>query len=86
MNGDRECFICGYQGYLERHHLFGASNRKWSEKYGLVVDLCYEHHRGNYGVHFNRELMDRLHRYGQEKFEREHPGLDFMAIFGKNYL
>lgn len=36
------CFIYGKRGYLERHHIFGAANKKLSEKYGLTVHLCYE--------------------------------------------
>ena len=39
----RECFLCGRNGRgdrLERHHIFGAANRKLSEKYGLTVWLC----------------------------------------------
>lgn len=44
------CIICGRYG-TEIHHVLGASNRKWSTKYGLVVGLCYDHHRGRFGVH-----------------------------------
>lgn len=82
----RECFLCGTTLNIHRHHIFGASNRKWSEKYGLVVDLCQEHHTGNTGVHFNKVFRDRLHIYGQELFERKYPNLDFKKIFGRNYL
>jgi hypothetical protein len=83
---DRQCFICGTTQSLHNHHIFGGSNRKHSEKYKLKVDLCYKHHLGQDGVHFNKELMDRLHRYGQQKFERENPELSFAGIFGRNYL
>ena len=24
-NRERKCYVCGYQGYLERHHVFGLS-------------------------------------------------------------
>lgn len=82
----RECFLCSTTQNLHRHHIFGGSNRKWSEKYDLVVDLCQEHHTGSQGVHFNKVFMDKLHIYGQELFERNYPDLDFRKLFGWNYL
>jgi hypothetical protein len=80
------CFVCGCVRNLERHHIFGGSNRKHSEKYGLVVYLCAVCHRGNDGVHYNRELMNRPHEYGQMKFQEQYPELNFREIFRKNYL
>lgn len=79
------CFICGRYG-TEIHHVFGASNRKWSTKFGLVIGLCYNHHRGNSGVHFNRELDLRVKRMAQERFIEAYPETDFLAVFGRNYL
>lgn len=66
-------------------HIRG-SNRKWSEKYGLTVYLCCECHRGRSGVHFNAEIMDELHKTGQQAFEKHHTRAEFMKIFGRNYL
>ena len=50
--GSRTCFLCMKLGdysekaVLEEHHIFGGNpNRKHSEKYGLKVYLCPEHHR-----------------------------------------
>ena len=44
----RCCEICGRTGTsrvpLHRHHVFGGSNRKISDKLGMVVDLCCECH------------------------------------------
>ena len=30
-----QCFLCERYGQTEEHHIFGASNRVISEKYGL---------------------------------------------------
>lgn len=79
--------MCGSQRYLERHHIFGAANRKYSEKYGLTVHLCWNHHQDSKtGVHHNPELMQQLHEEGQRAFEKIHTRADFLKIFGKNYL
>lgn len=80
------CFICGRYGTEIHHIFFGNPNRKWSEKYNCVVGLCYDHHRGNKGVHHNRELDLRLKRMAQERFIQVYPEQDFLAIFGRNYL
>ena len=62
-------------------------NRKWSEKYGLVVPLCYMHHNGSdAGVHFDKTLDTALKIMAQRKFEETYPELNFREIFGKNYL
>ena len=88
LQTDRECWVCKSQRNLHRHHvIFGTANHKWSEKLGLTVYLCYEHHEGNTGVHHNRDLDLRLKQYAQEVFEakigtRE----DFRKIFGKSYI
>lgn len=63
--------------------MFGTSNRKNSEKYGLKVWLCHFHHRG---VHMNRDSALELIRIAQSKFEETHTREEFMAIFGKNWL
>ena len=89
----RKCWLCGSNGIpdpLDRHHIFGASNRKKSEKYGLVVDLCHDkcHLYGKEAVHNNAATMQRLHEYGQRKAMRENNWTvdDFRREFGKNYL
>ncbi|MFQ8723052.1 MAG: hypothetical protein ACLR9Q_17670 [Enterocloster sp.] len=82
-----QCFMCGAWGQLERHHIFGAANRDWSEKYGLTVHLCPYCHRDNKeGVHNNARKMRRLQEAGQRAFERLHGHRRFMDIFKKNYL
>lgn len=81
------CIVCG-RPYPEVHHVFfGTSNRKWSDKYKLVVPLCGEHHRGSaVSPHFDKDFDLALKRYAQERFEKEYPELNFREIFGKNYL
>lgn len=87
MQTKKECFICEYRKNLESHHIFGGTaNRKKSEKHGLKVWLCYEHHRGNDGVHLNRMIDLTLKAAGQKKFEEEHTREKFRAEFGKSWL
>lgn len=82
---ETRCYICGRRA-TEEHHIFGASNRKLSTKYGLTVRLCHNcHNEPPWGVHHNSETDRELKKVGQVMFEREYPELDFMAIFGKNY-
>ena len=86
---ERKCFLCGSAQWIERHHVFGGANRKLSEKYGLVVDLChYCHNEPPNGVHFNREIRERLQaRFQQAAMDRYGWSTDdFIKIFGRNYL
>lgn len=79
------CLFCG-NTYTEEHHcIHGTANRKLSEKYGLKVYLCHEHHTGLSGVHFNPEMDLIVKQKAQEAFEKRYPDLGFMEIFGKNY-
>lgn len=78
--------------YLEEHHIFGGTaNRKQSEKYGLKVNLCLGHHRGNSqgnreAVHTNQENNLKLKILGQQSFEKTHTREEFIRVFGKSYL
>ena len=89
----KKCFICGRNGSgdpLDKHHIFGASNRKKSEKYGLYVWLCHNrcHIFGEYAVHRNKNIMQAMHEYGQRKAMQEQGWTvdEFRQVFGKNYL
>lgn len=88
MQTEKKCYICSSMKMLENHHIFLSSNRDNSEKYGLKVYLCYEHHRApKTGVHHNKMLMDYLHKEGQKAFEKVHgTNDDFRKIFFINYL
>lgn len=82
LHGDRRKY-----GYLEEHHIFNGPDRKKSEEYGLKVYLDVNHHRiGQEAVHNNIELKRMLQQDGQRAFQEEYPNLDFMKMFGKNYL
>lgn len=91
MHDGEACFLCGRNGYadpLDWHHIFGGANRKLSEKYGLKVRLCHGrcHENGKAAVHKNKAVNDELKAKGQAAFEEAHPDLDFLSIFGKNYI
>lgn len=87
MQTKKECFICESRKNLESHHIFGGTaNKKISEKHGLKAWLCYEHHRGNDGVHLNRMVDLTLKAAGQKKFEEEHTREEFRTEFGKSWL
>ena len=87
------CYLCGRNGYsdpLERHHVFGGYNRKWSEKYGLTVYLCGDrcHRNGKKSAHMNAETAQQLHEIAQN-IAMDYYGWteeEFRAIFGKSYL
>ena len=85
-----KCFLCGEWGQLEEHHIFGGSNRKKSEKYGLKVGLCGVkcHREGKRSAHRCAETAQMLHEYGQKRFMNEQGASlsEFRAMFGKNYL
>ena len=87
QKGDPRCFFCGKTVGLERHHIFPAANRKWSEKYGLWVYCCDFCHRDpKDGVQYNRKKADSLKRLGQIAFEARHSHDEWMQIFKKNYI
>lgn len=87
MQSDKCCYQTGSYNNLHEHHIFGGRNRQQSEKYGLKVWLREDWHNGaDYGVHFNKGLDTRLKKEGQKAFNEHYDGLDFIKIFGKNYL
>jgi hypothetical protein len=89
LQTERECFFCGTTMWLEEHHVFGAANRKKSEKYGLKVWLCHRHHNEPpCGVHFDVEVRQCLQDYAQRKamYHYKWDVDTFRNIFGKNYL
>lgn len=70
----------------EHHIIFGIANRQLSEKYGLKVYLCPEHHTtGKEAVHKNYGVARMLQAIGQQAFEEHFPKLNFLEIFGRNF-
>lgn len=77
---EKECYICR-SPYVEEHHVFyGTANRQLSEKYGLKVWLCPEHHRGANGVHFNKRIDSMLKEVAEEWFKATYH-YDFQRLF-----
>lgn len=92
---DGTCYLCSRinkneqpTSPLQEHHVvFGTAGRRLSEKYGLKVYLCLDHHLyGPDAVHRNKSIKDYLCKEAQKAFESRYPNLSFMEIFGKNYL
>ena len=87
LQSEEECWVSHAKNGLVRHEVFPASNRDESKYFGLWVYLTpYWHDMSNEGVHFNKELDLKLRKYAQAEFEIHFPELDFVEIFGKNYL
>lgn len=80
------CYICGRWCQTHKHHLFGGPNRKHSEREGLYVYLCPEHHNmSNHSVHMDVKMNRWLQQEGQEAYENIYSHEQFMRIFGRNY-
>lgn len=96
----KECYICrmiadGAAYYeelpsvgLEMHHvIFGRGRREISERLGLKVWLCVEHHRtGKESVHLNKEVDLQLKRTAQMIYEAKHSRKEWLDNFGKSYF
>lgn len=82
------CYACGSMVNIELHEIFFGSTRNSSKRYGLVVPLCPECHKGTYGVHGSKGklLNTTLKEEGQRAFEKRYPATDFIKVFGRNYL
>lgn len=88
------CYLCAllnndytYKPREEHHVVFGSGQRESSEKYGLKVYLCPEHHRGGpYAPHNNKEIREMLCKIARERFEEEYTDLEWEEIFMKKYL
>lgn len=91
MQDKKECYVCHTTNNLEEHHIFfGFANRKLSDKDGLKVWLCAEHHRGDDGVHgidgatLNSYLKSEAQLCYMLKNHKTKE--DFIKRYGKNYL
>lgn len=84
------CFICGSRHNVELHHIFGASNRKKSDKEALTIYLCEDCHRtGRDSAHQSGKTSQLLHAIGELMWLYEHPSKnirDFIKQYGRNYL
>ena len=84
----QKCLVCNTTQGIHIHEVFyGRGKRSLSIKYGCCVGLCAWHHNGSKdGVHFNKHLDHKLKKFAQKKFMEHYPDLNFVKIFGKNYL
>lgn len=83
LTGDMTaCMVC-QKPHPEVHHvIYGNSNRKWSDKYGLIVPLCAEHHRGSdLSPHFNKDFDLELKKVCTREISRGIPGVRFYEYF-----
>ena len=82
------CWVCHKREGVEEHHIFFGPLRSKSERYGLKVFLCPEHHRARpSGVHGgNRDLDLELKKTAQRRFEQLFGHELFMKVFKRNWL
>jgi hypothetical protein len=82
------CYLCGRRDqHLDRHEIFGGSNRRKSAAMGLWVVLCHDRCHLN-GVHKDGALMRMLRAKGQQA-AMERYGMtkeEFIREYGKSYI
>lgn len=83
----KECFFCHSTQNLQVHHIFQSPRRQLSEKLGLVVTLCMDHHTGRFGIHTHPKMDGALKEQAQEWWEHQEGNSHkkWMEIMGKNY-
>ena len=86
-----ECIVCKSQYQIEYHHcFFGSAKRRLSDKYKIIVPLCYLHHRGTNGIHGkNGKVLDtKIKQMAQKKAMEYYDWTidDFRKVFGKSWL
>lgn len=83
------CYFTGCNR-IERHHIFGGSNRNRSEKYGFVVPLRPDLHPNGAHVQWDAKMKAidiSLKQLAQFYFEQYYGSRqDFIREFGKSYL
>ena len=83
----KDCFLCGRETCLERHHIFaGVANRPISEREGLWVWLCHDCHTGNKGAQYEKETNLYLKQAAQMAYEQCHTHEAWMRLIRKNYI
>lgn len=87
IQAEKECYICRRwyavktTSGLEEHHILNGPLRSFSERHGLKVWLCHQHH--------NATCAQTLKAVAQAKYEEQNgPGAHaaWMAAVGKDYL
>lgn len=91
------CYLCmklhgdySRKSILHEHHvMFGRGMRELSERYGLKIYICLQHHvydGGPEAVHRNNAIRRYTEAEAQRAFEAFYPNLVFKNIFGKNAI
>lgn len=91
LQSDKECYLCRKRynlrttrGLEEHHILFGRGRRELSERYGLKVWLCHNHHNEPpLGVHFDPTARRELEQAAQFAFDELHGPGSFAEVFGE---
>ena len=78
----RYCAICRRPA-TDRHHIYEGSRRQASERAGMVVWLCHDHHMA---IHHDEAANLRMKQAAQREFEKTHTREEFMEIFHKSYI
>ena len=89
LQKDKRCYLSGATDGLDKHHIYGAANRKISESNGFWVWLRHDRHIAESPwatPHNCREVDLMLKKECQKKFEESHTREEFMALIGRNYL
>lgn len=82
------CFLCGNtNGKLDRHEIWGASNRQKSKRLGLWVVLCHEPCHLSL-AHGRNSVMIALKQAGQSAAMQTYGWSteEFIRQIGRNYL
>lgn len=77
------CYICKTHCETARHEIYGASNRDFSKKLGMWINVCPRCHSK---IHLYPVDYLPLKEEGQRIFEREYGHERFVAVFSRNYL
>lgn len=80
------CYFCP-RARQHIHHIMNAANKKKSEKYGLLLPVCFSCHSKIHDNPLTEELnMLAVRQMGQRRFEELYSKELWMKEFGKNYL
>lgn len=82
-NDWEHCFVCGRQAE-QIHHIFNKTDKKRSEKYGLLIPVC---HRCHSDIHDRNESLNKqIKKLAQTKFESQYGKELWRTEFKKSYL
>lgn len=81
------CYFTG-AAPVERHHIFGGSNRSRSERYGFVIPLRPDlHPNGVFAGSDAKDIDVKLKQMAQTYYEENIGSREqFRSEFGKSYL